>query len=313
MILCCVFLKYACTEFTELHTLCYRNYRWEVFWVNDSKVWAILAGDNRQLALYTLLKKRGFSVKFVLDGTKDCETELQALKQFGVVVLPVPTTRDGVYLNASQLKSKLKLAALFAALKPGTVVFGSGFLPEFEENENLKIVDLLKNETLLQKNALATAEAALALTITQTNFTLFKSNVLVFGFGRIAKFLARYCKVLGAVVTVAARRPEVLTAAATQGFTALPFAEINSFLPHYNIVINTVPAMVLPKEKLQKLQPNCFILDLASKPGGVDFKAAESLNLKSLHALSLPGKYAPNSAAEYMAEAIMKNEEVNKL
>lgn len=281
--------------------------------MNNSKPWAIVDADNRQQALYTLLKKRGFSVKLIMDGAKNNEAELQQLGQFSAVILPVPTTRDNKTLNAPQLQNSLKLESLFNALAPGTVIFGGGLPPVRTENRSFKTVDFLKDETLLQKNALATAEAALALAITQTNFTVFKSNVLILGFGRIGRFLAQYFKALSAIVTVAARRSEVLAVAATQGFAAISVNGIDSFLPHYNTVINTAPAMVLPKERLQKLQPGCFVLDLASKPGGVDFKAAKSLKLNCLHALSLPGKYSPLSAAEYMAEVIFNNIEVNGL
>jgi len=61
---------------------------------------------------------------------------------------------------------------------------------------------------------------------------------------------------------------------------------------------------ILKEEELKKVNSNTLIIDLASKPGGIDFKAAEALGIKAMHTLSLPGKYSPESAAEYIEEAI---------
>ena len=58
------------------------------------------------------------------------------------------------------------------------------------------------------------------------------------------------------------------------------------------------------KQQLLKVSPDCLLVDLASKPGGIDYKAAEILRLNTVQALALPGKYSPYSAAQYMAEVI---------
>jgi dipicolinate synthase subunit A len=39
-------------------------------------------------------------------------------------------------------------------------------------------------------------------------------------------------------------------------------------------------------------------MDLASKPGGMDFAAASRLGLKAMWALSLPGEIAPETSGE---------------
>ena len=53
---------------------------------------------------------------------------------------------------------------------------------------------------------MATSEAALAILIENTEKTLFGSNILIIGYGRIAKILAEYLKALKANVTVCARK-----------------------------------------------------------------------------------------------------------
>ena len=48
-----------------------------------------------------------------------------------------------------------------------------------------------------------------------------------------------------------------------------------------------------------------MIVDLASRPGGVDDTAAEELGVKSILALSLPGKVAPATAGAIIKDAVM--------
>ena len=54
---------------------------------------------------------------------------------------------------------------------------------------------------------------------------------------------------------------------------------------------------------LLAMQPGALIIDLASGSGGTDFAAAEKLGLAAVHALSLPGKVAPQTAGELLARA----------
>ena len=51
-----------------------------------------------------------------------------------------------------------------------------------------------------------------------------------------------------------------------------------------------------------------LIIDLASRPGGVDFDEAKRLGRRVIWALSLPGKVAP-----YTAGAIIKNTLINMI
>ena len=69
-------------------------------------------------------------------------------------------------------------------------------------------------------------------------------------------------------------------------------------------VVNTVPAPVLGETELKDLRPDCLIIDLASKPGGVDRKAADRLGRQVIWALSLPGKVAPVTAGAAIKSTI---------
>ena len=65
-----------------------------------------------------------------------------------------------------------------------------------------------------------------------------------------------------------------------------------------------MPARVLGEAELAELRPDCLVIDLASKPGGVDLDAAARLGKRVVWALSLPGKVAPVSAGRAIQQAI---------
>ena len=66
-----------------------------------------------------------------------------------------------------------------------------------------------------------------------------------------------------------------------------------------------MPALVIDAAILGKMRQDTLIIDLASKPGGVDFAAAERLNIRALPALSLPGKSSPDTAGKIISETIL--------
>jgi len=71
-----------------------------------------------------------------------------------------------------------------------------------------------------------------------------------------------------------------------------------------DIIFNTIPSLVIDEDLLRFIKKDAIIIDLASKPGGVDFDKAEEFGIKTIWALSLPGKVAPISSAEYIKKTL---------
>ncbi len=137
-----------------------------------------------------------------------------------------------------------------------------------------------------------------------TAITIHNSRCLVLGLGRCGTTLTRVLLALGAKVTVASRSGADLARAIALGAEPLALANLKTST-NYDLIFNTIPAMVLPRSYLRLLDSNLVIIDIAASPGGTDFAAAEELGgIRAIHALSLPGRVAPKTAGEILVRTI---------
>ena len=166
------------------------------------------------------------------------------------------------------------------------------------------VFDYFKDEVVTIKNTIPTAEGAIATAIYETEITLFGSQCLVLGYGKVAKTLAGYLGCFGSKVTVAARKERDRALAKICMFETIDICELEEKIENFDIIINTIPAKIINSDILLKIKDDALIIDLASKPGGVDFKEAEKLGKKVIWALGLPAKVAPKTAARYIFEYI---------
>ena len=127
----------------------------------------------------------------------------------------------------------------------------------------------------------------------ETIKTLHSSNVLVLGYGRVGKILANMLKGLGANVYCEARKNVDLAWIKAYGYEPVTLRSLNENLNKFDIIMNTIPALILTEKELKYLKKDCLLIDLASNPGGIDREAAKKQGIKTIWALSLPGKVAP--------------------
>lgn len=275
-------------------------------------IW-LLGGDQRQAELARLLAMDGHQVHtWALEEGLPAEEPGGArqppdgLSQADCVILPLPAA-DGTALHSPLSHFHPTLLQVFDALVPGQLVLAGKVDPGLQtlaQERGVRLLDYFAQEELAVANAVPTAEGAIQIAMEQLPITLHGAPVLVVGFGRIGQATALRMAALGAQVTVAARRWEALTWAQALGCQGLLLSRLAEGPRPFQLVVNTVPTLVLGKEVLQRFPAGCLILDLASKPGGVDRTAAEGLGLSVIHALSLPGKVAPVTAAAILQTTI---------
>ena len=280
------------------------------------KEFAVVGGDLRTIKLAKILAKEGNMVyTYGLEKAEElkeikniifCEKLIEAVKMVQVVIGPIPFSSDGINLNMPFSDGKLSIREFMHNLNAKILIAGT-IAPDVYElanDEYIEIVDIMKREELAVLNTIATAEGAIEIAIANTNKILHGSNVLVLGFGRIGKVLARKLAGLSTKVTCAARKEEDLAWIKAYGHKGININQIDKNLSEFDVIINTVPQMILTAEKLGYVKQECLLIDLASNPGGIDKKVAKEKGLQLIWALALPGKVAPTTTAEFIKDTI---------
>lgn len=281
----------------------------------SNEKFGIIGGDLRQIYLAKKLQKDknevfvcGFENFVDFDKLK-----LKSLKMSDLIssskyiILPVPASRNKKVINAPFSNADIVLSEkLFSNLKNKVVFAGIvSSLIEDVKPSGLYIRDYYQREDFLIPNALLTAEGAVSIALKEYGKSIFSSRCLVVGFGRIGKILAKLLKNMGAKVTVSARSVKDISLAKISGFETTNVSKINE-KADFDLIFNTVPALVLDAAVLSFLSSARMIIDLASAPGGTDKFAAEELGIKLIPALGIPGKCFPEAAGKIIADVIYK-------
>ena len=231
-----------------------------------------------------------------------CENLQETIDKSNVIISGIPFSKDGHNINASYSDKVIKIEELEKKLS--NKVFVAGGIPKEFYSGQTEIIDLLKNEKLTILNAIPTVEGTLKIAIDKREETIFESNVLICGFGRIGKILCDKFSALGANVYCVARKEADLTWIREKRCVPINYEQIKKIAKAINILINTVPTMVIDKEKLGYFDKNVLMIDVASNPGGIDKEYANLIGIKVITALGIPGKEMPKTAAKYIKEII---------
>ena len=271
----------------------------------------VMGGDLRIARLSILLALDGHDVScFALDKEEShivkASSPTEAVANTDCVILPLPAEQNG-FLNAPLSSGVFSINDILESIRPGTLVCGGILSPELfalAQQLGLKLVDYYAREELVVKNAVSTAEGAIELIMHETAQTIWRSRVLVIGNGHVGRVLSGRLKAMGADVSVSARSYGDFAWIEAFGCKCLDTRSIEEHLGGFDIIVNTVPAMILTENRLAQVHRDALCVDLASKPGGIDFSAASRLGVSAIWALSLPGKVAPASAGAIIRDTI---------
>lgn len=274
---------------------------------------SVIGGDLRQLTLAKLLMADGYNV-VIYGFTKDIKTEyipqtfdLNEALHRDIVILPVPVSFDNENVNTPFSDKTLSINDFLNAINPLSVVFGGRISPAVSEKLTAKGVkhhDYMQRDELAIRNAVPTAEGVIKIAIEETPFTIHGSKCLVLGYGKVGKILARCLDGLGAITYVEARKYADLALIEGHGCIPLTLNEAKTRIGEFDIIFNTIPSLILTANVLSRVKQDALIIDLASKPGGMDFDAARTLGLHAIWALSLPGRVAPVTAGIIIKDTI---------
>jgi len=277
---------------------------------------AFIGGDARTLEIIQRLTELdatvtliGFdNLKQTFSGATHAELTEEAFADVDAVLLPVVGTDDEGKIDGVFTSKDLRLTDACLARLPKHAKIYAGMAKPYLKNlcakHDIALVELLERDDVAIYNSIPTAEGAVLLAIQHTDITIHGSTVVVIGFGRTGMTLARTFQGLGAKVLVGVRKDDHFARAFEMGFQPFHTAQLQQHVGAADIVFNTVPSLIVTSKVIAAMQPRAIIIDLASKPGGTDFRFAERRGVKALLAPGLPGIVAPKTAGRIIASVV---------
>ncbi len=255
---------------------------------NSMKI-LIIGGDKRMLFAKSYLEIEGFETDTLglLNG------DAGELEEADIILLPVPSTRDKVNINCPLTQRKIPIDSLNDI--PESVLVLSGGL----QLERTNFVNYLALDSYAVLGAVPTAEGAIHCAIENTNFTLWNANVLIIGYGRVAKILANRLIGFGCNLTVSARNNTDFSYLDALKINRIHTKEVPKKINDFDIVFNTIDVPILNGNGVSK---NTLIIDLSTK--GCFLTNEDNANLIKLPAI--PGRIAPRTAGEIIAQTVIQ-------
>ncbi len=263
---------------------------------------AIFVTDQRQKNLAGYLP----GTKVLLDwhNVQDQTRAEDFVKNSRYLIFPTPVSR----LNRHPKIEDMLKHELITETNNDKTVIGGAFTDkwtQYLQMHEITYFDLMKEEKVAQKNAYITAEATVAEILKYSDYSICGQKIIVCGYGRCGKCVADLLEAIGAKVTVLARSAKARRAASCDGHEAVDFSYGPEEVYGAHTIVNTVPAQVIREPMIQEMHRDTVIIDIASRPGGVDLVAAERREIKVVAALGLPGLYTTKSSAKVFADAII--------
>ena len=267
---------------------------------------AVTGGDERTAYMAVLLANKGFKVICHETASQISSDKIIYTDSLKKAVTCAPTIIGGIPCfknNILEMKNKghqISADELISILRPNQNFF-AGVIPDSFckscDVKGIKCIDYMKDEALTIRNAVYTAEGAIAEVILHSPKALHGSQTLILGYGRCGKVLADKLKGLSAEVTVCSESKIELAYADSLGLSTLSLSDLSDNIRQFTYIFNTIPACILNSTYLKLLDENTVIIDIASNKCGADYETAKSLNTKLYYCPGLPGKYAYESCA----------------
>lgn len=196
-----------------------------------------------------------------------------------------------------QLRMGGSIDALLSQFSEDITIYGGNL--KHPTLAHYRTVDFLEDPWYLSENAYITAECALDVALPYLTITLRSCPVLIIGWGRIGKCLARLLHSMGASVSVAARKETDRAMIQALGMAALDIRSIPHAISQFRLIYNTVPSLVLTAAEMAPCRDDCICIDLASAKG------IEQENV--ITARGLPGIHLPESSGNLIAKTFLRH------
>jgi dipicolinate synthase subunit A len=277
---------------------------------------AFIGGDARQLEVIQTFSDMDASIILVgfdnlqqqYSGATKAELDGNLLSKVDALILPVVGTDDNGKVESIFSSQDLQLSEEHIGCLPKHATIYTGMAKSYLRNVcsklQINLVEILDRDDVAIYNSIPTAEGAVMMAIQNTDITIHGSESMVLGMGRTGLTMARTLNGLGAKVKVGVRKDEHYARAMEMGFKPFFIKDLSNEVTNIDLIFNTIPTMIVTAQVIANIPHKAVIIDLASRPGGTDFRYAEKRGVKALLAPGLPGIVAPKTAGRIMAKCL---------
>lgn len=279
----------------------------------------VLGGDMRYIEVIEKLSSKynvsivGYKNTFINNLVKNLDISDVDVSKYDVILLPINGVMDKNLISCRFNNNPIKLPRdFFVGSKDSVLIFSGIPTPNLDymlEVSNRSCVYMMKDKDVIRENAVPTVEGIIADVINNTDKTLTDSSVLVFGYGNIGTLLVKYLEMLGASVSVSIIKEsdkELLDSMGISNFYSYNREDLISGIKGVDVIINTVPSTVISDNLIRFINPDAYVLDVASHPHGIDQEVLAEYFIKSKLYLGIPGKIAPKTSGKILSKKISK-------
>lgn len=274
-----------------------------------------IGGDARQLEVIKAFSEKDATITLI--GFDQLETNMrnadlteEVLRTADAIILPaVGTDETGKVASIFSDKELNFAEPLIGSLQSETKIYtgmAKPYLKQLCEKYHVTLIELFERDEIAIYNSIPTAEGAIMMAIQNTDITIHGSHCIVLGIGRTGLTLARTLLGLGAKVKAGVRREEQYARAYEMGLNPFMIQHLSDEVYDVDLLFNTIPTMIVKAQVIVNIPQHAVIIDLASKPGGTDFRFAEKRGIKALLAPGLPGIVAPKTAGQIIAKCLIQ-------
>lgn len=187
-----------------------------------------------------------------------------------------------------------------------TGLISDEFKNKCEEN-HIQLKTYLTDDLAIKNNYITT-EGIIEAIVNHSEKAIFNSRILIIGYGRLGQICANVLKALKAEIIISCRHKKDILHAKINDFNVINHSEIIKQIDQFDFVINTVPSRIIDLTMIRKItNQDVLIIDVASKPYGLDHEYAKNQGINTLLLPGIPGKIAPKTTGELIGQFIYQD------
>lgn len=279
----------------------------------------VLGGDLRYLEIIENLSSKysvdvvGYKNTYINDCVRNINIDNVDISKYDVIIFPINGVMEKNLINCRFNNTPIKIDEDFLVNSKDNVLIFSGISSPCLDNmlrvSGRDCIYMMKDKAVIRENAIPTVEGIIADLVLNTDKTINESNVLVFGYGNIGQVLVKYLSMLGADVAVSVIEPDdikILNAIGVDCFYSNSCSDLVSHIKNTDIIVNTVPDKIIDNSLIKYINKDCYVLDIASHPHGIDREVLDEFFIKNKLYLGIPGKVAPKTSGKILSRKINK-------